>query len=65
MKPEKPKQAPLMTKEEFDKVKAAHHERLKRDPCGNEARRKSLEKLVKVWEDAIVEAETERKKGTK
>ena len=34
-------------------------------PYGTEVQRKALEDLVKVWEDAIVEAETESKKESK
>lgn len=65
MKTKKPNQAPIMSKEEFDQVNAAHHERLKRDPYGTEVKRKALEDLVKVWEDATGQAEADKKKGHK
>jgi hypothetical protein len=65
MKPEKTKQAPIMTKEEFDKINAAHEEMLRRDPCGTEVQRKALEALVKAWEDAMAQTEADKKKGTK
>jgi len=65
MKTKKQNQAPIMTKEEFDQVNAAHHERLKRDPYATEVQRKALEALVKVWEDAKVQAEVDKEKGTK
>ena len=65
MKTKKQNQAPLMTKEEFDQVNAAHEEMLKRDPYGTEVRRKALEALVKVWEEAKAQAEADKEKGQK
>ena len=65
MKNKNPNNGPNMTKEEFDRVNAAHQEMLRRDPYGTEDRRKALEELVKAWEDAMGRADVDKKKGTK
>ena len=65
MKTKKPNQPQIMTKEEFDRVNAAHHEMLRRDPCGNEAKRKANEELQKSWEKCMGQIEAAKKKGTK